>query len=224
MATTGVQNAGTICQDALEIIGRVAGDEPASADDMSRALRFLDDMLKDWQMDGIKRFTRERISVTVTSATTSYTLADRVLYIETAQWRDSGDTDTWLTRMEASEYDELSDKDSTGRATSFFHDRQREASVLYVWPVLTTAAGETIQLTVQAETEDITATTDTVEIPREGYLAVKYGLAELLLAPFRVRDPAVIQLVTGFAGRHVPKYLAHEREESVLFSPDFQGQ
>ena len=223
MATTAVRDAGTICTAALRKIGVVAKDEPADSSDMATAIAQLDNLLKAWQMSGIKRFTRERISVTVTDATTSYSVSPRVLNIETALWRDSDGVDTPLSPLTASEYDELSDKDSTGRATQYFLDRAREATTLYVWPALATAAGETIRLTVHAETEDITSSTDTVEVPREWYMAVEYGLASMLLDDFAVQNPMTRQSIEGKAAAFYVMATDHEREDSVFFSPDNRG-
>ena len=225
MATTAVQTAGEICTAALRRAGVVAKDEPADAADMAVAITILDDMLKAWQMTGIKRFTRERLSaITVTSATSSYTLASRVYYIETALWVDASGTETPMLRFTASEYDELPNKSSAGRATSFYHERQREASILRVWPVLATATGETIKLTVQSETEDIDDTSDTVEAPREWYEAIKYNVAEICLDEFAIKDPIITQRIMLKAKTGRDQCFANEREESYTFGVDMAGR
>lgn len=211
MATTSTETARSIIGDALRKIGVVAMDEEMTADQAAHGLRALNRMLKSWQNKGYSVFAKASQSVTLTTAA-SYTLNPvRPLEILSCRFRQNG-IDRPLLQFTRDEYDSLPLKTSTGTPTSFYYDRQREAAVLYVWPVMAAVDGETLQITYTREFEDM-GLTDVIDVPGEWYDAVVYGLAARLSDDFLAPSPNVV----ARAEVELRDALAFDREGSVWF-------
>ena len=185
MAVTATSTVQDICTDALLDIHVVALDGTAEAHEMQIAVRYLNRMLKSWQ--GEIEFLEASQTLTLTTAA-SYTLSPvRPAKIINARLKSNG-TETPMISMSRTEYDELPVKASTGIPTQFFYDKQSEAALFYVWPVLASASGETVEITYEREFEDLQVG-DTIDLPAEWYEAVVLSLADRLQLPFRRSSP-----------------------------------
>ncbi len=186
MAVTGTWTVRDICIAALKKIGVIAQDaESAEAFEIETAKNALHVLLKSWQIDSIKVAMLASQSVSLTTDA-SYTLSPvRPLKLHTVNFKSNG-TETPMERMTRQEYDELPDKDTTGRPTQYHYDRQREDALLYVWPVLASASGETLEITYLREIEDVTDLNSMIDMPVEWYRAIIYGLAADLSDDFDV--------------------------------------
>ena len=175
MAVTSTETVRDLVTDALLDIEAGTLGQPPSAEEMAHGVRHLGRMLKAWQ-GKYMQFLNTGGSLTMTTAA-SYTLSPvRPLKILSARLKVNG-IETPMIEMSRNEYDELPDKTSTGRPTQFYYDRQKEAALFYVWPVLSTAAGETVEYTYAREFEDISGASDIIDIPAEWYDAVVKNLA-----------------------------------------------
>lgn len=183
MATTLTYTAGDLCQSALEEAGISAVDYPASAEEMAIAIKRLNMMIKAWQNKAITVWKQTQASISVTADTESYTISTRPISVDAVNYKDG--TETPMIEMSRSEYFDLPDKDSAGQPTQYYAHRQREQTVLYVWPVLTTATG-TLEWRGRSEVEDVTGVSDLLDVPGEWYEAVHYGLARRLAGHFSV--------------------------------------
>jgi len=211
MGTTSTETARSIIGDALRKIGVAAMDEEMTADQSAHGLRALNRMLKSWQNKGYSVFAKASQVVTLTTAA-SYTLNPvRPLEILSCRFRQNG-VDRPLLQFTRDEYDSLPLKTSTGTPTTFYYDRQREAALLYVWPVMAVAAGETLQITYTREFEDM-ALTSPLDVPTEWYDAVVYGLAARLSDDFTVAAPNVVARSEAL----LREALAFDREGSIWF-------
>jgi hypothetical protein len=220
MAVTATFTAGEIVTAALRKVGVVAKDEDASDFDMAESLKSLNWMLKGWQSKEWLTWTYTRGTLTLTTAA-SYTLDPvRPIRILNARLKRSG-IETPMVRMTREEYDTIPQKTSTGLPTQFYYDRSKEAALLYVWPVLSVAAGETIEYSYERELEDITASTDTLDMPVEWHECVIYNLASRLTEDYPDVSPSVAQKVDIRAEMLLDDLLAEDREGSVTFVPDF---
>lgn len=220
MATTNTYTVGEICTKALRLVGIVSNTLPVQADDLAQAIMSLDMMLKTFQLEGVFRYTRTTQSITVTNATISYTLSPRLHELTFVTWKDASGNERELIAMTDDEYRDLPDKDSAGEATQYYYDRQKESAVLYVWPVLATAASQTIEISGSREVEDVTAASETIDIPTEWAETVTYGLASRLADEFELDSPAV-QRVIARAGALEARALAWDREDTVEFRPEY---
>jgi len=215
MAVTGTQTIREVVTDALEKIGVVDGESEPEAYEVAKGVRALNRMLKSWQNKGYNLWTYASQSVPLTTAA-SYTL-DPVRPVRVHSVRlKRGAVETPMERLTRDEYDDLPMKSSQGMPTTWYFDRQREAARLYIWPVLATANGETLEITYERELEDMASPgdlNDTLDMPGEWWDAVVYGLAARLADDFMVNAPNVI----ARAERELSEALAADREGSVFF-------
>src|SRR6056297_1406907 len=216
MAVTNTRTVREICTRALRLAGVTPVGESAEAEDMDEAVETLNDMLKGWQGRAWGVWTVASQSLTLTTAA-SYTLDPvRPLAVLNANLKRDG-IETPMTRMTRDEYDEIPDKDSTGLPTTYYYDRQRESALFYVWPVLSTADGETVEITYTREQEDIASPNDVVDVPGEVWEPVVYMLASRLMDVYGVSDkPLVAQRAEALR----IEAEAFDREGSVYFMPE----
>lgn len=217
MATNGTRTVGELATAALRRAGVVDLVETPTTAEMTEALDMLESMLKAWQPQPWM-WTRGTGSLTLTTAT-NYTLPERYLRILNARLKRSG-IETPMEELSAREYDELPQKTTTGLPTTYFYDRRTETGVLYVWPALATASGETIEYRYQREIADIAASTDVADVPSEWWEAVIYGLA-LRVAEAYERPEAVIGRLFQRAAALQMDASAGAMTESTYFEPDW---
>jgi len=214
MAVTNTYTCREICTRALRLAGLTDKEEAPSSEEINEAITVLDMMLKSLQGFGYHLWTKASQSLTLTTAA-SYSLSpDRPLEILNANLKRDG-IETPMTRMTRNEYDRLPDKDSTGLPTTFYYDRQRESALFYVWPVLSTAAGETVEITYSREIEDATLNA-AIDVPGEWWEVIVYQLADRLMDANGVTTRPNI---TARAQLLLEEALGFDRQESVYFRP-----
>lgn len=214
MATTDVKTVRQVVTQAMRKSGILAFGEDAESDDADAVRDELEIMLKGWQNAGYNLWTKAAMSLTLTTAA-AYTLDPvRPLRILSARLKRNG-TEIPMEQMTRDEYDSLPVKTTTGQPTQFYYDRQREAARLYVWPVLSSASGETVEITYDRELEDIANLSDAIDVPGEWLDAVVYNLAARIgeTVPSE-RTPAV----TARARQLLSDAMGFDREGSVYFA------
>ena len=216
MTTTLTYTAGAIANASLRKCGVVAVDRPATADEMDVAIVAFNAMLKAMQIPSITVWKLKTGSITLTDATTSYTISERPYDLGVVNWRNTSGLDLPMLKLTRKEYFELPDKDAAGTPTQYYYHRQRETATLYAWPVQTTGSG-TIEWEGQGEIDDITATTDTLDVPAEWYEAIIYGLADRLCDDFPVQIERAAKI--GLRAAAALGLAQHSDRESVFFMP-----
>ena len=139
MATSGTStftlDINEVCEEAFER----AGTEMRSGYDLKTARRSLNLMSLEWVNRGINLWTVEEGSVTLATDDGEYTLpADTIDLIEHVIRTDSGTSsqaDFNLARISVSTFSQIPNKTATGRPTQIYIDRQRDAPVVYLWPL-----------------------------------------------------------------------------------------
>jgi len=218
MAVTLTYTAGEMCTEALREAGVISIDRAATSEEMDVAIKALNRMLKSWQNTAVTIWKQTTGSITVTDATTSYTITTRPLTLDTVNRRNTSGTDIWLYPMSRQEYQELPDKDAAGSMTQYYYERGLTTGILFIWPVMTTGTG-TIEWSGRDEVADITATTDAVEVPSEWYDATHYGLALRLSGLFSTTRP----LIAPMAEKTYNEAVGADVDESIYFEPDYYG-
>ncbi len=180
MATTATQTVLDIITDALLDIevGAIGINQDATL--TAHAVRHLNRIMKGWQLDdAAPAFLKASQTLTLTTAA-SYSLnPERPVRILSARFKRSG-IEIPMIRLSRDEYDDLPVKTTTGLPTQFYYDRQKEDALFYVWPVLATAAGETVEITYEREFEDV-GINDTVDLPGEWWDVAVLQLASRLV-------------------------------------------
>ena len=216
MAVTETRTVREIILHAGYRCGAVAIGDTVDTAEEAVAVESLNFMLKAWQNSGYNLWTKTGGSLTLTTAT-NYTLNPiRPLRILSARYRESSTANEIpMLEMTREEYDALPNKSSEGIPTQFYYDKQREAAKLYVWPVLATAAAQTIEYTYERELEDIAAATDVIDVPGEWWEAVINNLALRLTMDWGVTSPP--PLLSGMARDTLSAALDADREGSFMF-------
>lgn len=213
MAVTDTDTVQEIVTDALREAKVVGVNEPVQAEYSAIALRTLNRMVKGWQNKGYNLWTVTSMSVAATT-NANYTLGPvRPHKILSVNYKNTSGIELPMQNLTRQEYDDLPNKSSSGIPTTWYFDRQREAAVLYVWPVLSSVTTETLEITYNREIEDM-GLTDTLDMPGEWYEAVVYNLALRLCNTFSL--PASNELIV-LAGDALQDALSDDREESVWF-------
>lgn len=212
MAVTGTYTVREIATQALRKAGVTAIDEPPTAEEIDLAVENLNRMLKAWQAHRFNLWTKTAMSVTATTSA-SYTLSPvRPLRILSVRWKDPSGIETPMQSMTRDEYDSLPVKTTTGRPTTWYYDRQREAAKLYVWPLPASVTTETLEITYEREIEDVVIS-DVIDVPGEWWEAVVYGLADRVSEDFGKANDRL----TYKAKEALGLVLSDDAEDSVFF-------
>lgn len=180
MAVTGTQTVRDIITDALLDIEVGAIGSAANAQLAAHAVRHLNRIMKGWQLrDDAPSFLKASYSLPLTTAASYSLTPERPVRILSARLKRSG-IEIPMFRMTRDEYDEMPQKLATGTPTQFYYDRQKEDALFYVWPVLATAAGETVEITYEREFEDVDIN-DNIDLPGEWWDVAVLQLASRLV-------------------------------------------
>jgi len=239
MATSGSTNHATdrdnIIHDALIECHVLAIDETIANTDSKyiHANRVLNDMIKHWQVQGYNLFRRSRDTLTMVAAQgtdanpyqfgTGGDKTYRPLRIENMRYLDSSGNERPMTHISRDEYDNLPDKDSTGEATLFNYDPQRDPAKLYIWPVLASGGSGTLVYTYQRAIEDFDADADEPDYPQEWFETLKYGLAARLAPVYYPADGLMMQRLQSVAGQKLMESTSFDKEPvSTTFMVDWR--
>lgn len=212
MATSGATdwtlNAREVATFALRKIRVLASNETASAEDMALCVENLNALLKGFQIKGPNIFRNTEGSLPLASATASYSLT--VPYrIVSARFKQSG-REIPMTELSRDEYFDLPLKTSTGIPTQYYFDVQRDGGTLYVWPVLATAAGETIEYTYQRRYQNVGGLNNNLDVPQEWLETLGYALAARIADDYGKDNPSVkrtsIELIELAMGDSRPSF------------------
>lgn len=215
MAVTGTRTIRQMCTAALRRAQVTAIDEDPEAADLAEAMDELDFMLKSWQNSGYQIWAYTSGSLTLTTSAAHTLDPVRPLQIVTARFKRNG-IEIPMQQITRTEYDNLPQKTSQGTPTQFYYDRQREAARFYVWPVLATASGETVEYTYVRELEDVTDPDAVLDVPGEWWEATVYGLAARLAETYNLND--VYAKLAPRAAVKLDEALSFDREGSVFFA------
>lgn len=174
---------------ALKDAGVLGVGETASADDLSDSFETLKQMVGQWQIDGLMIYAQSEVSFSPNGAQ-SYTIGSggtintaRPSEIISAFWRE-GTTDHDLDVLTSFEdYQRISTKSDTGSPDLVCYDPDYALGTLYVWPKASTG---TIHLTVHSPLPTYATTSESLAVPAEYELAMRYSLAELLAASYQL--------------------------------------
>lgn len=228
MTTSGVITSSLTVREvintAAELIQRLPQGGTLSAANADLGIKHLNWMLKTWQASGACDGWRlSDVTITWPAATQSATLNTAYLDLINVRVRESS-TDRDLNRLSAQEYASLPNKTSAGTPNSYFVRKTRSTIELSLWPVPSTAS--TIVADGVRVIEDVTALTETLDIPQEWHECVFYGLADRLSVPFGVHraDPILASEVSKRASGLFALMKSFDEETgSIFLSPDYRG-
>lgn len=227
-----------IIKRALRIIGAIGQGETPPTDAVTEAAVALNQLVKEWNADGMQLWKQATSSaITMVASTTSYSIGTGATVNQRAPLKvlqaylrnTTTNTDTPLLIITKQEYDMLSVKSQTGRPSQLYYnppgavDTEMVGTIyLYNTPDSDTASNYALYVVANYSLADFDLSTDTADFPSFYYNALVWGLADQLSYEYGV--PFAQQaMITKKAEVHKDKALGFDREEgSVYLQPDWQ--
>ena len=181
MATSGTRTFTLYVNEIIEeAYGRIGG-ETITGKESSSARRSLNLMLKEWSNRSIQLWSVSESTQTLTSGTANYTLNSYTIDVEEAVISvtnaDDTRTDYEMERISRDDYLRIPDKSNSGRPSQYFVDKQL-TPVIFLYP--TPDSADTFRYKERKALEDITAATESVDIPNRFLPCAISGLAYYL--------------------------------------------
>ena len=199
-----------LCVAALRKIGVAAQGEGLDGADLTSAMGQLRRMLAAWQNRGDMLWAATRMDLTTALGVTSYDLTPRPLEVHSVHLR-RGTVNQPLTKFTRNEFERLPLTALPGAyPTAWWADRQRDVTILHLWPTPITGlpVAATVTREILAEDPD-----DEADVPGEWEEAVVYGLAARLSDDYAIAASNVI----ARAEDELDTALAFDRQDSVYF-------
>ena len=178
MATSGTKTFSLNIADTIEEAYELAGLELRTGYDAKAARRSLNIMFADWSNRGVNLWTIEEVTQNLTKGTSSYNLNAFDVDIVSAVIRitvSGQQTDIDIHRIGRSEYLNIPNKETQGRPSQFFVDRQI-TPVVKLWPTPENSTDQFISYRIQ-RIDDVTASNEDPEVPSRFIPCMVSGLA-----------------------------------------------
>jgi hypothetical protein len=183
---TYFNSAGRLIEYAMRDAGLLAKGQRPKSSDYAEYMNRLNDLINTWQVQGIKLFLLQDISVTPVAGTQTYTMSPtgnvvmtKPLRVVDAYYLDSGDAQRPLIPLSLTEWNRLSNLQSSGSTNQYYVNAQATSLIIKVYPIpdATTATG-TLHFIVQNQVPNFVSITDTSAFPVEWAMALRWGLAD----------------------------------------------
>ena len=187
MATSGSRDFELDVAEVIEEAYERCGLEVRTGYDAKTARRSLNLMFADWSNRGLNLWTVNQATVTLTSGTSTVTIASDVVdVLEVVLRRDN--TDLSVQRISRGEYSTVPNKSSTGRPSQFYFDRQI-TPILNFYPTPENSTDQIIYYYVR-RIQDADNLVNTNDLPFRFYPCIVAGLSYYVAmkrAPERVQ-------------------------------------
>jgi hypothetical protein len=177
------------------------GNTSPTPEELEKAVNSLNDMLEYWSLNDLLIYVNLRETLTLVVSQATYTLGTggdlnsaRPETVVDVYYQDSNDSDSHLTHITELEYNDIPNKTSEGRPTSWFYAPDYPRGKLYLYPV----PNDTNTLNITSKKPFSAVTIDDSFILPSGYSrAIKWNLA-LEMSPNSdiPADPLVVKNAT----------------------------
>lgn len=183
---------------------------------MRTARRSMNLMFSDWANDGLHLWAVDHKTQTMTDGTANYTLpAGTIDVIDAVLTRSS--VDTPMARIGRSDYHNIPNKTAEGKPDRFWIDRQISLPVMYVWQTPENST-DIVDYWRLRRLYDVTAGTETADLPQRWWEAMCAGLAPRLFMklPLEIREkfPRNYDWLMGEGGRALKKARDEDRDRA----------
>lgn len=186
---TGLATVQDIILDALIELQVYSANQQLKPSDGALGIRRLNWMLKESDDDGAALWRwRYNGTVVVPGGTDEVVIGDRVVDVMEARVQVSAGNERTLDRREWMEFASYPNKATPGQPSIFVPKPGLDSYAVQFWPVPT--VNTTILYTGARVSEDVTALTETLDVPQQYTHTVMMGLAVELAPAFgRASDP-----------------------------------
>ena len=217
MTTSGSTNFELDVSDYIEEAFERCGLEVRTGYDLKTAKRSLNLLFADWANRGLNQWTIAQRTQTVAASDNDYDLGADVIDVLSMVVRRST-TDFSMTRISRDQYLSIPNKDTTGRPTQFFIDRQVTPKIK-IWPTPENST-DVLHFDCLTRIEDADTFTNTVEVPFRFYPCLAAGLAYYIAIK---KAPDRIQLLKAIYDEEFDRAQAEDRDRaSFNVTPSLQ--
>ena len=194
------------------------GLEARTGYDLKTAKRSLNIMFADWANRGLNQWTIKERTLTVVEGQRVYPLDADIIDVLAVVVR-RGTTDYTIDRVSRDQYLSIPTKESTGRVTQFFLNRQITPD-LQVWPVPDNAT-DVLVYNCLTRIDDADTMTNTVDVPFRFYPCLSAGLAYYISLK---RAPERVQMLKAVYEEEMRRAIDEDRDRaSFHISPSLRN-
>ncbi len=194
------------------------GLEARTGYDLKTAKRSLNIMFADWANRGLNQWTIKERTLTVVEGQRVYPLGADIIDVLAVVVR-RGTTDYTIDRVSRDQYLSIPTKESTGRVTQFFLNRQITPD-LQVWPVPDNAT-DVLVYNCLTRIDDADTMTNTVDVPFRFYPCLSAGLAYYISLK---RAPERVQMLKAVYEEEMRRAIDEDRDRaSFQISPSLRN-
>ena len=194
------------------------GLEARTGYDLKTAKRSLNIMFADWANRGLNQWTIKERTLTVVEGQRVYPLDTDIIDVLAVVVR-RGTTDYTIDRVSRDQYLSIPTKESTGRVTQFFLNRQITPD-LQVWPVPDNST-DVLVYNCLTRIDDADTMTNTVDVPFRFYPCLSAGLAYYISLK---RAPERVQMLKAVYEEEMRRAIDEDRDRaSFQISPSLRN-
>lgn len=176
MTTSGTYSFNLDLPELIDAAYELSGLEGARAgNDLRKARRHIDLILREWQNDGVNLWTLELTTQALTQGTAQYSLTASTQDIFDAYIR-RGSTDFECERISLVDYNDRSLKSQQGMPNNFVVVRGITQPTLYLWPTPENSTDVFYYWRIR-DLQDSSTYTNTPDVPKRFLTALTWGLA-----------------------------------------------
>ena len=194
------------------------GLEARTGYDLKTAKRSLNIMFADWANRGLNQWTIKERTLTVVEGQRIYPLLQNVIDVLAVVVR-RGTTDYTIDRVSRDQYLSIPTKESTGRVTQFFLNRQITPD-LQVWPVPDNST-DVLVYNCLTRIDDADTMINTMDVPFRFYPCLAAGLAYYISLK---RAPDRVQMLKAVYEEEMRRAIDEDRDRaSFQISPSLRN-
>ena len=194
------------------------GLEARTGYDLKTAKRSLNLMFADWANRGLNQWTIKERTLNVVEGQRVYPLSSDIIDVLAVVVR-RGTTDYTIDRVSRDQYLSIPTKESTGRVTQFFLNRQITPD-LQVWPVPDNST-DILVYNCLTRIDDADTMTNTMDVPFRFYPCLAAGLAYYISLK---RAPERVQMLKAVYEEEMRRAVDEDRDRaSFQISPSLRN-
>jgi hypothetical protein len=171
-----------LIHSSMRLIGAIAAGETLETNELDDAFVSLNQMTASWSTEGLSLAGRQRLLITVSSATNQYALAARPVKIESASVSISG-IDSPVEIVDSAGWEAIPEKQQLSvYVRKLYCDYQYPTATVYIWP--TPRITGALEMWAYAVIGPFLQINDIVDLPTGYEIALRYNLAMALLPEY----------------------------------------